>query len=81
MRLFGTLKKGATGDEFLAENIGDYQLELISLTVCDSEGKTLYSVDDVDSWAEEDNGGAKIVAYTKAINEALAPTAGKVAGN
>jgi hypothetical protein len=54
---------------------------LIAATVCDETGKTLYTADEVDAWALDDNGGSRIVAYTQAINKAVAPSAGQVAGN
>lgn len=82
MRLFGVLHKDSKpGDDMKPESIGAYQIELIASSVCDADGKTLYTVDDVDAWAEDDGGTDKIIAYTKAITAALTPSHGQAAGN
>ena len=85
IRLFGLLRAGvdANGDvdpnRIPAENVCNFQLNLISESITDEGGKRLYSVDDVDMWGEEDDGTEKINAYVAALN----PTKDKetVAGN
>ena len=90
MRLFATMNEGSVkrrdeeGAEIVErkpESIGNYQIELIAACVCDENGKTIYTPDEVDAWAEEDSGSAKIIAYIKTITAAVAPSAGQVEGN
>ena len=63
------------------ESMANYQIGVIVACVCDKKGNPVLKFDDVDSWTEEDDGAARILAYVEAASSVNLPTRAEVVGN